>query len=513
MTAQKEFGDFQTPVILAEKVIALVSSLFGARDLVVEPTAGLGSFLEAANMEWGSSARYEGYEINPAYVLKTSAQFAGKDILLKEQDFFSADWEAILGADPEAKLLVVGNPPWVTNSALGTLGSANLPDKTNFQGLRGFDAKTGKANFDIAEWMLIKLFESLPPHGAMAMLCKTMTARKVLLHFWKTIGGVADAKLFSIDAKTHFGVSVDACLFYASARPSKQQTAEVYLALSTKEALTEFGIKDGRLVSNIRSYVSHMDIDGGSSYIWRSGLKHDAAMVMELTPENGHYRNGYGETVVVENTHVYPLLKSSDVANGRIAPRHFVLVTQTKTGDATNLICDTAPKTWQYLESHAHILDARRSSIYRKRPRFCLFGIGDYSFALWKVAISGLYKTLRFVTIPPLQGQPVMLDDTCYFISCNSEQEARFFCELLNSSACQEFLESLVFLDSKRPVTTEALRRISLRAIASRLGRLDEFESIIAATCYSVKETGGQLGFVMEDKKEYKTRSRRGRSK
>ena len=70
-----------------------------------------------------------------------------------------------------------------------------------------------------------------------------------------------------------------------------------------------------------------------------------------------------------------------------------------------------------------------------------------------------------------------------------------------------------MFLDSKRPVTTEALRRISLRAIASRLGRLDEFESIIAATCYSVKETGGQLGFVMEDKKEYKTRSRRGRSK
>jgi hypothetical protein len=170
-------------------------------------------------------------------------------------------------------------------------------------------------------------------------------------------------------------------------------------------------------------------------------------------------------------------------------------------------MCDTAPKTWQYLESHARILDARKSSIYRNRPRFCLFGIGDYSFALWKVAISGLYKSLRFVAIPPLQGQPIMLDDTCYFISCNSEQEARFFCELLNSPTCQEFLESLVFLDSKRPVTTEALRRISLRAIAERLGRLDEYESVIAATGYSAKEIGGQLDLVMEDKKEYKTNS------
>ncbi len=508
MTAQKEFGDFQTPVTLAEEVIALVFSLFGAPDLVVEPTVGLGSFLEAANREWGASARYEGYEVNPEYVRKASARFAGKDILLKEQDFFSADWEAILGASPAAKLLVVGNPPWVTNSALGSLGSANLPDKTNFQGLRGFDAKTGKSNFDIAEWMLIKLFQSLPPHGAMAMLCKTITARKVLFHFWKTIGGVADAKLFSIDAKTHFGVSVDACLFYASACPSKQKTARVYPALSTKEVVTEFGIMDGHLVSNIQGYVRHKDIDGGSPYLWRSGLKHDAAMVMELTPENGHYRNGYGEMVIVEDAHVFPLLKSSDIANNRIEPRHFVLVTQTKTGDATNLLWDTSPKTWQYLERHANVLDARKSSIYRNRPRFCLFGIGDYSFALWKVAISGLYKSLRFVAVPPVQGRPVMLDDTCYFIPCNSEREARLFCDLLNSSACQEFLESLVFLDSKRPVTTEALRRISLRAIAARLGKLHEFEAVVSATGYSANEAEGQLYLVMEDKGAYKTRSR-----
>lgn len=513
MTTQKEFGDFQTPAILAKEVIALVSSLFGSPDLVVEPTAGLGSFLEAANTEWGGAAKYEGYEVNPAYVLKASARLAGKDVLLKEQNFFGANWEAILGANPEAKLLVVGNPPWVTNSALGSLGSANLPDKTNFQGLRGFDAKTGKANFDIAEWMLIRLFETLPSHGAMAMLCKSITARKVLLHFWKTIDGVADAKLFSIDAKNHFGVSVDACLFYVSACPSKQKTAKVYPTLSTKECVTEFGIMDGRLVSNIRGYVSHKDIDGGSPYLWRSGIKHDAAMVMELTPENGHYRNGYGEMVIVENAHVYPLLKSSDIANNRIEPRHFVLVTQTKTGDATHLICDTAPKTWQYLECHANVLDARKSSIYKNRPRFCLFGIGDYSFALWKVAISGLYKSLQFVAVPPVQGRPVMLDDTCYFIPCNSEREARLFCDLLNSPACQEFLKSLVFLDSKRPVTTEVLRRISLRAIAARLGRLQEFEAVFAATGYSASEAEGQLYLVMEDRKEYKTGSKQGRSK
>ena len=91
--------------------------------------------------------------------------------------------------------------PWVTNSDLGQLGSSNLPKKTNFQGLRGFDARTGKSNFDIAEWMLIRLIEALPSTGAIAMLCKTITARKVLRHFWKTDDGRENCHLFHIDAR------------------------------------------------------------------------------------------------------------------------------------------------------------------------------------------------------------------------------------------------------------------------------------------------------------------------
>ena len=83
----------------------------------------------------------------------------------------------------KTRILVIGNPPWVTNSDLGQLGSNNLPTKTNFQGLRGFDARTGKSNFDISEWILVRLIEALPPDGAIAMLCKTMTARKVLRSF------------------------------------------------------------------------------------------------------------------------------------------------------------------------------------------------------------------------------------------------------------------------------------------------------------------------------------------
>lgn len=162
MNKQKEFGDFQTPNDLAAQVVALVAGLFGSPDRVVEPTAGLGAFLNASHGKWGSACGYEGYEINPDYVHSTSQSLCDLGIRLYQQDFFSADWHRILKKKNSPRILVLGNPPWVTNSEQGILGSKNLPKKANFQRLRGFDAKTGKSNFDIAEWMLIRLIEALP---------------------------------------------------------------------------------------------------------------------------------------------------------------------------------------------------------------------------------------------------------------------------------------------------------------------------------------------------------------
>ncbi|PIS30066.1 MAG: hypothetical protein COT43_02570 [Candidatus Marinimicrobia bacterium CG08_land_8_20_14_0_20_45_22] len=66
-------------------------------------------------------------------------------------------------------------------------------------------------------------------------------------------------------------------------------------------------------------------------------------------------------------------------------------MTQKKPSDDTNVIETNAPKTWNYLVETTKILDSRKSIIYRKRPRFSVFGIGDYTFSPWKVAISSLY--------------------------------------------------------------------------------------------------------------------------
>ncbi len=213
MTARKEYGDFQTPVILAKDVVSLITTKFGVPDSVFEPTCGLGNFLEAAYYAWGAEISFNGHETNQEYCNLAKDQFKSiRNIKIEQRDFFATEWQPLLSQSGDMFTLVIGNPPWVTNAALGVLNSANLPEKSNFQGLRGFAAKTGKANFDIAEWMIIRLVEALPKNGVLAFLCKTATARKVLIHFWQENTPISNEELYLIDAKKYFNVAVDACL-------------------------------------------------------------------------------------------------------------------------------------------------------------------------------------------------------------------------------------------------------------------------------------------------------------
>ena len=335
------------------------------------------------------------------------------------------------------------------------------------------------------------------------MLCKTMTARKVLRHCWKTDQGRTTSSLFQIDAKDCFKAAVDACFLVVTGGVTENRIATVYSALDLSSDRTQFGSVNGDLVSDLETYKTYRSLDGGSSaYTWRSGVKHDAAKIMEFRRDGTLLRNGLGEAVDVEEDSIYPLLKSSDLGNGRAAPRKHVLITQTHTGSDTATLASSAPKTWQYLLSHAEALDGRTSVIYRNRPRFSIFGVGPYSFAPWKVAISGLYKKLSFVVVPPSGNRPVMIDDTCYSVPCTNEAEAQFLCDLLSSEPALAFLRSLVFTDAKRPITIDVLRRLSFTALARQLGKSSELASYVNSY-RPEQETERQMPLLMESRTPY----------
>jgi hypothetical protein len=482
-TRKVEFGDFQTPDELASQAARLLATQEIAPATIVEPTCGRGSFLVAALKQFPHSRAAVGLEIHPDYFKvahqRVMSLHCRQRVDMRQADFFRFDWSKVF-AEAAEPILVIGNPPWVTASLLGALESENLPRKSNFQNHRGLDAVTGKSNFDIAEWMLIHLLEWLKGKEAvLAMLVKTSVARKVLCHAWKQDWPLVDAAIYEIDAGKFFGVSADAGLLVCRVGKGKGVTrCGIYDLASPGKLRQSLAFHNGWLLSDWDAFRRHQvllrDPHRASLYRWRSGVKHDCSKVMELTRNPGGLMNGHGEIVAVEPYYLYPMLKGSSVANGhKKRASKYMLVTQTQTAESTHLIRTAAPKTWTYLTTHADELDGRGSSIYRKRPRFCVFGIGEYTFSPWKVAICGLYKRLEFSVIGPRDGKPVVVDDTVYFLSCQSREEADLLAGLLDTPEAGEFLGSFIFWDAKRPITAEILGRLDLEALARMHGKLD----------------------------------------
>lgn len=491
---KEEFGDFQTPDSLAAEACRSLADRGLVPASIVEPTCGKGAFLAAALRLFPDAVAF-GADINKEYVYRCrEAVAAFPQCEVRIADFFQTDWLKVLSSLPDP-ILVVGNPPWVTNAALSSIGSSNLPVKANFQGHKGLDAITGKSNFDISESMLLQLLGILNGREAtLAMLCKTVVARRVLQHCWKHGMQIQRAEIHHIDAADHFNASVGACLFCCDLSHDQTTTdCTVYDSLGSANLLYRFGYADGRLISDLETYHCRQNLAGSSSYRWRSGVKHDCSKVMELTETPQGLQNGLGELVEIEDNCLYPMLKSSELANGRTnKPRRWMIVTQQKVGQETALLESQAPKTWNYLLGHAHFLDRRGSSIYRNRPQFSVFGIGKYSFALWKIAISGFYKSLNFAQLGPFQGKPIVLDDTAYLLPCESKEESDFLYELLTSDAARDFYSSLIFWDAKRPITTELLSALSLEKLAVELGREDEFEMYSSSNLCVSKRSRGQ---------------------
>ncbi len=493
-STRTEFGDWQTPLDLAMKVCRHVAEHITPKS-VFEPNCGEGAFLKSSIQVFSEAESFLGLEINPQYA-EEAAKINSSRLKIIKGDFFTDDWQEKIRklAQP---LLVIGNPPWVTNSELAKLRSENLPVKKNFQRFNGIEAITGKSNFDISEWMLIREIEALQGKNAvLAMLCKTTIARKTVLYAWKNKYKFNYAAIRRIDAKKHFSVAVDACLLVIQFMPGSDKTycsCSVFSSLHDIKPSYVLGLRNGRLVSNVEVVDTYKDCISttSSEFVWRSGIKHDSAKVMELRiDDGGKIWNGYDDLVDIETNLMYPMLKSSDLANGKIKPiKRFMLVPQKLVGSDTSSLKHAYPKTWNYLMSYSSVLDKRRSSIYKKRPRFTIFGVGEYTYALWKIAISGLYKSIRFRVIGSEGNKPIVFDDTCYFMPCESEAEAEIILRILQTQTANDILSAHIFWDSKRPITRDILSLLSISKIAEKNGMLHELKASSSKLSYSTQQT------------------------
>ncbi len=473
-----EYGDFQTNHDLANKVTLLLAYKKISPEVIIEPTCGKGNFIVASLRNFNSIKKIYGVEIYKPYVWEAKFNIVDfflsnptqnkPDISIAHCNVFDYNFKAIATSHSTNDILVIGNPPWVTNSKLGSLNSKNLPKKTNFKKHGGLDAMTGKGNFDIAEFItltMIKTFHLLK--GNLVLLVKNSVIKNIVFDQNKNKYKIGSVEKYRIDSKKEFNVSVEAALFFCGFNSIAAFDCTEFDFYNTTISKLKFGWLNDKFVSNINNYIHTKQIDGMCPLVWRQGLKHDCSTIMELDKVNGLYVNGLNEEVNLEDGLVYGILKSSDLKNTVLnKTRKFTIVTQKKVGQETNYIKTEYPKTYQYLLQHNTIFKARKSSIYKNKPLFSIFGIGDYSFKKYKVAISGLYKTFHFTLILPQNSKPVMLDDTCYLLGFDHIEFAAYTLILLNSEKTVQFLQSITFPDSKRTFTKEILMRIDLYALS-----------------------------------------------
>lgn len=450
---KREFGDYQTPSEFCIEVCKYLkeSGIVCTPNAVLEPTCGIGNFLLAASSIFESKTIY-GIEINAQYVKK--AQKTLPNAMITLGNIFELDVRKVC---QENNILVIGNPPWATSSNL----SYNLPKKNNFKGLRGIDALTGSSNFDICEYIILDLLNKYKnSDSTICMLCKTTVARNILLEMSRNKIAYHAVEMDYFNSEKVFGISVAACVLIIQLSSDVFSDSKVLCRVKnfdTKEEIGNLIASDGM----IQTVCKKASLEGKCQLVWRQGVKHDCSKVMELKLEDKGLINKDEEYANIEDALVFPLIKSSHFKKPIIHEfSKYVIVTQSKPKQDTSYIEKQFPNTWKYLTAHIDSFNSRKSIIYKNSPLFSMFGIGDYSFAPYKVGLSGFYKKPLFSLL--YSAKPVMTDDTTYFLAFDNYDTAYCMMLLLNSPTVQEFLLSIAFLDSKRPYTVKLLSRLDL---------------------------------------------------
>jgi hypothetical protein len=470
-----EYGDFQTNRKLSLSITKYLSNKKINPKILIEPTCGKGSFILSAIQIFNSLQQIFGIEIQEQYLWELKFELLEyflknstvnkPEIRLYHYNIFDFDFRQIKNQIDGQELLVVGNPPWVTNSTLSSLNSSNLPTKSNFKKAKGIDAITGKGNFDIGEYISLKMLDLFSKeNGNFAFLIKNSVIKNIVYEQKRNIYPISNIEKYIINAKKEFGAAVDAGLFVCQFNSTPEFTAKEFDFYTLKPRVTLGWVKN-KFASDIEKYKKYQHFDGVCPFEWRQGIKHDCSKIMELERRDGYFVNALNEEFELEEDLVYGILKSSDLKGDRInTPRKYTIITQKKIGQETKQVLDKLPKTKAYLERHKDYFSQRKSSIYNGKPIFSIFGVGDYSFKPYKVAISGLYKQTKFTLVEP-NGTVLLLDDTCYFIGFDNFEDAQITQFLLNRPEMQEFIESFIFTDAKRAITKDLLMRIDMRGI------------------------------------------------
>jgi SAM-dependent methyltransferase len=201
-------------------------------------------------------------------------------------------------------------------------------------------------------------------------------------------------------------------------------------------------------------YTAHLGANtgGANGVYWLEVLgSADGGILVRNMPGRGKQSLEIIEAVI-EPDLLYPLARWSDVKRYSATPRCHILLAQdvvTRSGIDEQIMRERYPRTLAYLERFHDFLTTRAA--YRRYqhggPFYSMYNVGEYTVAPIKVIWRRMDRQINAVVVeaadtPWLGTRPIVPQETCVLIACDTVEEAHYLCALLNSDSVNERIVS-----------------------------------------------------------------------
>jgi hypothetical protein len=493
-------GEYYTPRGVAELAVEALNVENRAAETFLDPGCGSGVFLAvcidrkldalADDLPPDECVRtitdtVYGIDLNPvavksaklSYVLSLLPALAAADVESVEVPVYLADslgltrdQGAPIGnstADDRVDHLV-GNPPWITwnnlTEALKDAWRDAEAERLDLLPHEGAAARLGHGNDDVSlpfAWVCIDRYLRAGGDASFVLKRDVMKGPAGKLLRTGTVGERSVSVRFVHDFTDlrPFGEQVDAATAVYTLETGVEPAFPIAAVSWTRDSdAPEYSTAEGVRESLAREETGFVPVEsdeptsawvredverralGECDHGIRHGLKDDAKAVFSLD------RSQLDD---LESDRIYPYLTSRHVVKYGLFGHDLHLVPMDKAGEENEAeLRSRWPRTYDYLDANRERLADRASSWLEEGPFYNVFGLGEYTWADYKVVWCRLgfkphFAVVSTVEDPDLGEKPVVPGDHCMFVATDDEREAHFLTALLNSAPYQQCLRSV----------------------------------------------------------------------
>jgi hypothetical protein len=171
----------------------------------------------------------------------------------------------------------------------------------------------------------------------------------------------------------------------------------------------------------------------------------------------------------LEHDHIYPYITSKHVVKYGLFGHalHLVPIEKANEDNQTELK-NACPGTYEYLESNRQALEDRSSAWLDEGTFYNVFGLGEYTWADYKVVWCRLGFKPHFAVVSTVDDEDVgektvVPGDHFMFVPTDDKYEAHFLCGLLNSAIYQKSIKGIAS-EGKSSLSKTVISRLDLPA-------------------------------------------------